>query len=246
MLKANIDFGLTYYKNDGYDSKESPGEAYASVREAGKYVVRITGKGYYTGVRDIELNIVIKSDSRLITGLTFSKISDQTYDGGAEIRPSITVKDGKARLVPESNEVVDAYDYSISYENNTNIGTGYVVITGNPARGYIGTKRIAFRIVGRQLQNAQITGIPSSVKFTGSEITFDEEIKSGLLTVKDRRTGSQLSFYDAETGLGDFKVLYSNNLHVGKATITFIGINGYAGSINKTFKSKEKINTFIS
>ena len=78
------------------------------------------------------------SDSKDISALTISKISNQLYTG-KEIKPSVTVKDGNKTLKKGT-------DYTVLYENNIDIGTATVTIFDDNEL-YTGEKDITFDIV---------------------------------------------------------------------------------------------------
>lgn len=71
-----------------------------------------------------------------ISTLSFSKISAQVYTG-KQIKPKITVKNG-------SKTLTKGKDYSVTYKNNTNIGTATLTVKG--LGNYTGTKKISFKI----------------------------------------------------------------------------------------------------
>lgn len=75
-----------------------------------------------------------------ISTLKFGKISSKSYTGKA-IKPSVTVKDGDKKLVKGT-------DYTVSYKNNTKIGTATVIVTGKGK--YSGTKELTFNIVPKK------------------------------------------------------------------------------------------------
>lgn len=72
-----------------------------------------------------------------VSKLSFSKIGDQAYTGKA-IKPKITVKSGNKILAAGT-------DYTLSYKNNTKLGTATVTVTGKG--NYTGTKKLTFKIV---------------------------------------------------------------------------------------------------
>ena len=77
-----------------------------------------------------------------ISTLSFGKIPAKNYTG-KELEPAVTIKDGDKTLQKGWNN-----DYTVSYENNKDIGTATVTITG---RGdYTGTKKLTFRIVPKK------------------------------------------------------------------------------------------------
>lgn len=75
-----------------------------------------------------------------IANLKFGKLSSKSYTGKA-IKPSVTVKDGDKKLVKGT-------DYTVSYKNNTKIGTATVIVTGKGK--YSGTKELTFNIVPKK------------------------------------------------------------------------------------------------
>ena len=72
-----------------------------------------------------------------IAELKFGKISSKAYTGKA-MKPTVIVKDGKKKLV-------NGTDYTVTYNNNKNIGTAAITITG--IGEYRGTKTLKFKIV---------------------------------------------------------------------------------------------------
>ena len=77
------------------------------------------------------------SDSKKISSLKISSISDRAYTGKA-IKPSVTVKDGTKTLK-------NGTDYTLTYKNNTKIGKATVTIKGKGS--YTGEKTVSFNIV---------------------------------------------------------------------------------------------------
>ena len=107
--------------------------SYSNNVNVGTATVTITGKGNYTEIAIGSFNIVGKNAANF----TVSAIADQTYTGSA-IKPAVTVKDGTKTLTKGT-------DYTVSYTNNTNVGTATVTITGKG--NYTGTKKLTFKIV---------------------------------------------------------------------------------------------------
>ncbi|MCR5503266.1 MAG: BspA family leucine-rich repeat surface protein [Lachnospiraceae bacterium] len=230
-LKKDTDYTVSYFRvgDGGNFDPETPGIPLSSVKEPGNYMIRYTGKKNFTGSRDVPLTILDNSGTvKLLNKLSFSKIADQPYAGGDEIRPALTIRDGAKELTAE--------DFTVTYRNNTIPGTGYAIVTGIPERGYSGTKRISFRIVGRSLKGAVLSGIPKEgIPYSGKPAPLDEMLRSGQirLIAKD---GTPLTLFDSETGTGDYTVSYSGIAKAGKAKATFIAKNGCSGKITKTFK----------
>ncbi len=220
-LKNKTDYEVNYFTTEGNKLSE--------IKEPGSYIARLTGKGNFAGTRDVEFTVLADiQTTKLIQNLKFSKIKNAQYDEDKEIRPAVTVSDG-------SKVLTEGTEYFVTYENNHKVGTAYVVVSGNPEKGYSGSKRISFKITGKALKGATITGLPEAVTFSGSEISFDDELAKGSIKVTAKGDSKALSIYDEATGKGDFKADYINNIKAGKATIILTGVNGFTGTVKKTF-----------
>ena len=95
--------------------------------------------GNYTSVEIGNSTSVSNSTSASVSILipTFTPIANKQYTG-KDITPNPVLKSGKYTLVKGT-------DYTISYANNTNVGTAKITITGKGS--YYGTRTIRFNIV---------------------------------------------------------------------------------------------------
>ncbi|MBQ8134655.1 MAG: type I pullulanase [Clostridia bacterium] len=159
-------------------------------------------------VKDPAKNIGLKS-------VTIEKTS-YTYDGSAKKPKVLTVTDVNGKTVAASN-------YTVSYSNNKNAGTATVTVKGkNP---YTGTVKTTFKITGKSITKASISGVKSSYAYTGKAQSPTVTVKDGSVTLKKNT---------------DYTVSYKNNTKVGTATITIKGKGNYSGSTTKTFKITAK------
>ena len=189
--------------------------AYANNVNAGTATATVTGKGNYKG--SISATFEIKANS---TSFTVSSISDQVYTG-AEIKPSITVKVGSKTLTLGT-------DYTLSYSNNINAGTGSIKISGKG--NYSASKTVSFAILPKSISSATIATIPDQ-PYTGSEVTPSLNVKDGS---KALIKGT------------DYTVTYADNINEGTATVTITGMGNYTGTKTATFvidKEAEPIKT---
>ena len=104
--------------------------SYKNNTNAGTATVTVTGKGYFAGSKSATFRI----DPAQITSVAVSPASVE-YDGKAKT-PGVTVKAG-GLTVPTSG-------YSVSYANNTNIGTATATVTGKG--NFAGSKSATFSI----------------------------------------------------------------------------------------------------
>lgn len=200
-LSNKKDFTVTY-----------PDTSVNAYKEKGKYTIKITGNGNYTGEKTINLLI---TDNTLITKAKTSKVNSQQYTGKA-LTPTIQVKYGKTVLKQGT-------DYELAYRNNVKIGTAYVLIIGKG--GYSGQKRIPFKIIGAAINKGTVTGLDTPSTFCGTAITRN-------ITLTMAVNGSQKTLKEGQ----DYTIAYQNNKNAGTATVIFTGINGYSGTLKKTFK----------
>ena len=131
------------------------------------------------------------------------------YDGKAK-KPGVTVKlNGKT--------LKNGTDYTVSYSNNTKVGTATVKITGKG--NYTGSVSKTYSIKNN-FKKATVSGI-STKAFTGKNITQTITVKYNGKTLKKGT---------------DYTVSYSNNKSIGTATVKIAGKGSYTGTITKTFK----------
>ncbi len=117
-LEEGVDYTLEYEDN-------------TNVSENGAYIT-VTGIGDYSG--ELLLNFMIKAKD--LSKLEIAKIADQNYSGSA-LEPKVSVKDG-------TKELTEGSDYSLSYENNKEIGTATVTVSGKG--NYSGSQKLSFKI----------------------------------------------------------------------------------------------------
>ena len=135
--------------------------------------------------------------------------STYAYDGKAK-KPGVTVKlNGKT--------LKNSTDYTVSYSNNTKVGTATVKITGKG--NYTGSVSKTYSIKN-DFKKATISGI-SNKSYTGKNITQSITVKYNGKTLKKGT---------------DYTVSYSNNKNIGTATVKIAGKGSYTGTITKTFK----------
>lgn len=189
-------------------------------KEAGSYPVTVEGRGNYTGERQFTFRIF---KGKLAKDFKVNKIGDYIYaEDKVPFKPAVVV-------TYKGNVLREGIDYSVSYEDNTAIGTASVVITG--INSFAGVKRVYFKIrEAATLNKAKAELVfASGAVYTGKEVV-PSEIK---MAVKVNNKGA------VETrGLTegkDYKVTYRNNINVGKATAIFEGIGAYRGTLKKTF-----------
>ena len=148
-----------------------------------------------------------------------------TYRGRG-IKPTVTVKDANG------NKLVKGTDYTVSYSNNTNVGTAAITVTGKG--NYKGTLKKTFKVKALDLSSsyAKVTIPYCSYTYTGSAVKPKVTVK-----FKD---GSVIPE-------SEYTVSYSGNVKVGNAAITVKGKGSdVTGNYRKTFVVKPEKNEITS
>ena len=184
----NIPTGsIIYYRTsqNGTWSKTKPTRT--SVGSTTVYY-KVTNEDYVT----VEGSAKITITSKNIKNLSISSISNKTYTG-KQIKPSVTVKDGKTVLKNGTH-------YSISYGTNKNTGKGYVKITGKG--NYTGTITKYFFIIPKtpsvsiSAGRGSISITAKSTGVSGYEIFYSTSRNGKYKTIRttnSKRTISKLT-----------------------------------------------------
>ena len=190
---------VTYATSDpGVATVDENGEV--TIVGAGTAIITATAAAtgnYSAASADYTLTV----SARRVT-FTVDAIPDQVYTG-SEIKPVVTVKDGDRVLT-------EHVDYTVSYSDNTAVGTAGVTVTGKGS--YAGsTGSAGFEIV------AGATGLEVAaidpVTYTGQAHTPEPWVKyAGVALTRDT----------------DYTLAYAANLNAGTATVTIAGKDGTA------------------
>jgi len=205
-LSNNADYTLSYSNNN----------------RVGTATVTITGKGNFTGTTS--KNFTIKDftpDSSNPISLNSDKLKinwDNTsyvYDGN-EKKPKPTSIRYYFNDV-YSYSLIEGQDFSLSYANNTDAGTGTVTVNG--VGGFSNSKSNNFTITSASINNAVFTDIETA-EFSGGKL-----YPNFTVTVDGRELVKNT----------DYTVEYSNNVQVGTGNIKITGKDNYTGVAETTF-----------
>lgn len=199
-LAAGKDYTVSYSKN----------------KAVGTATVTVKGKGNYSGTIKLPFAINPMDLAQAQTaGKIDVRVNDIAYTGKA-LRPAVQIYekvDGKEKKIP-------AGGYTLSYTNNTEMGTGTVTISGKGS--YTGTVTAQFRIVekAKLVTSLKVDKIADAI-YTGTAIEPDVTVTDGTYTLVKGT---------------DYELSYKNQYNAGKATVTIKGIGSYAGSKDVTYK----------
>lgn len=184
---------------------------YANNTNVGRATVIATAaaNSYYVGTANGYFNISNTATGMEITGYA----SSYTYTGNA-ITPDVVVT-MNGRMLNRGT------DYTVTYSNNTNVGTATMTVTG--IGSFSGTKTINYVIEAKNIENCITTAV-NNYQYTGNTYTPS-------VTLTDSSTGKTLA---AGT---DYTITYSNNTNPGTASITVTALSrNYTGSKVISFK----------
>ena len=180
-LSENKDYTVNHVTLNEQNAENKNANSYVT---PGKYTVEITGKGNYTGTRQITVTLAdVAKEQILMSKVTVAKVPDVTYDAdlcegnnAKGMTPALTVTYGsgknKVTLYKEGDvnaagETVSAEnaDYTVTWINNRYVGTATVVLTGTGkiledgtvSGQYFGKKRITFKIKGTALSASMVS-----------------------------------------------------------------------------------------
>lgn len=188
--------------------------------EPGEYVVKIVGKGNFTGTAYFKENVFAKNSKTNISKLVVNAIPAQKVDGEPK-KPQLTITD---KVTDKKNPyILTSEDYSARYFNNVSSGTATVVITGKGDK-YAGTKMVTFKMEGLSIAKA---------KFDIGTVTYDGTPKEPSYTVMYQASKKEAVETLVE-GI-DYTVSVTNNVKKGNGTIIFTGMGRFSDVAKKTF-----------
>jgi len=146
---------------------------------------------------NVKTNFTI-NPKEVVAIITINEDTFEFIPGG--IKPTITSCVNPDSLVIGSNE------YTVNYEDNTKVGKGKIVLSDNAGGNFIVSGQKEFDIIP---STATITiEHITSTQYTGNKIEPNVVVKAGGLALSE----------------DEYQITYSNNIYVGKATITVTNI----------------------
>lgn len=256
VLTNGTDYTLTYPKTN---SKASDYDKNA-FKAPGEYEIIIKGKGNYIGQITAIEKIIAKKDYTYIGATTITvssaKYSKEAATSETGIVPTVTIKKGSKTLkvfyskAANSEDALAEYeawnalseenvkDFVCFFENNrVASSSAKVTIVGIESRGFLGTKTLTFKITGKAIKEATFSKL-SKKAYTGEAVyqEFTVKTSSGKTTL----TGISAEEYEllSAEAKRDYNYIYKykSNINKGKASIVFTGVNGYTGTVTKTFE----------
>lgn len=174
----------------------------------------ITGKGNYEGSKTVHFSI-----SRSVVDIstaTVSAVKAQIYNMGKAITPSVDV-------ICSGISLKEGVDYTLVYEDNINVGTARMIITGMGY--YSGTKTVYFTINAFDVSKGSLRLDSDRLVYTGKA---QQPLISGIVISDDV----------VITDMDSFDVACTDNVNVGTATVVVTAktAGNYTGSVSDEFE----------
>lgn len=210
-LGRNKTFTVSYEKYDGEWKRVD------AITNKGTYRMVITGCGGYEGICTKRLYVTADKTIKAMSQAQV-KVNKMPYAG--EPITSGVIKSVKLG----GQNLVEGTDYTVSYTNNTEIGTAQVTLTAIEGKGILGTKTVHFQITENKISKAKAKGLSPVAYDPNKDMVQDMSKVTLTYGTKTLREDT------------DFTVSYINTAKGGTAKIMFKGKGIYNGTLTKTFK----------
>ena len=154
-----------------------------------------------------------------VSTLTVASIPDVIYKGSA-YTPTPQIKDGNKVLTVNT-------DYTLTYENNINVGVAKITLKGKGDYG--GTRTINFNIKQKTIADGN-----TNITLSQTTYTYDGNAKTPGVTVKDIARNVNL------TNNTDYTFTYNNNTNAGTANVSVVGKGNYTGNVFVNYTINKK------
>lgn len=185
----------------------------------------------YTGSKEIQMILADKAETVLMSKVTIKKIPAQPYawdeatHKGKVQTPEIIVTYGKNNTLirKDDSQPRENWDYEVIYDTvHTEAGETATITVKGSGKKYVGVKTASFKITGTALK--------------ANKVSLKNVTKAGLAyTGAEQKPEVQVADMESKD-YAQYSVEYQKNINVGTASVVVTGINGYTGTVKKTFK----------
>lgn len=219
-LRYHTDFEITQMTKDDV--------VMTSCAEEGVYTITIAGKGNFSGTRNISLTVTRQT---LLSKVSFKpgKLKDIPWSDlqGKTLGEAKIDVDAGVILQKDGRELKKGTDYAVIFDTDVKeVGTYSVTFTGIGTQ-YAGTVTKTFKITGKPISASRldIQGL--------NKLTYTGDKQTQLLTISYKDGNTKIPMIPGT----DYTLDYDNTTNAGKkASVIITGINGYTGTVKKTFE----------
>lgn len=178
-----------------------------------------------------ELSVYFTILPRAITKASAKVLNaSKLYYSGEEYTPDLQLVYNKTALTRNTEEIPG--DYTVTYTNNTAVGTASAIVTGTEGGNFTGTRTLKFKIQKRPMKTMDIRLMADSVDLSEEPVQWEENFALPNVTVAYPETEHVSTACIPDQ---DYTVTYPKKLKAGKNTVTIKGKGNYTGSVKKTF-----------
>ena len=214
-LKKGTDYTLSYKNN----------------KEVGTATVTITGKGEYFGTATKTFNIADNIANAKVSG-----ISAKTYTGKPLTQNPKVVLKGKTLKF--------GTDYTVSYSNNTKVGTATLTIKG--AGSYAGTIKKTFKINPQSISKCKVKLADTAYSYNGKTKTPTVIVKNASGTKLTRNTHYTVTYASDRKYVGKYKVTVKMKGNYSGTKTLYFTINPAKTTVSKLTAGKKSIKVNIT
>ncbi len=190
--------------------------------QAGNYLLTITGQGNFAG--SIVKKLYVSSKDKLMKNAKVTYAKTMKDVSKEQLQQGITQSELRISI---SGNTLSENNFEVSYTDNHAIGTATMIIHGK--NGYVGTKKVPFKIKGIAFKEKEFAPIQlEDLTYNGTALTQNDVQLKPINRTEALVYGT------------DYIIGYKNNIKKGKASIIFTAkpSSGYSGSFKKTFSIK--------
>ena len=204
------------YSTDNGNTYSTPSQEAPEFRDAGEYIVKysISANGY-TPVNEQTEKVTI-TQKPLMADMFSSSISQNGYTyTGKEITFNVIVTD------TETDYTLNSDEYTVTFENNIDVGTGSVTVTAAENGNYSGSATADFRInpLDANYLTAYLTSYYGYLGDDGNNST-DVEVRFGT---RDDLVNGQDYEIICDTGVIDGNTITFSNVGIHDITVNGLG-----------------------
>ncbi|WP_297235979.1 InlB B-repeat-containing protein, partial [uncultured Flavonifractor sp.] len=216
MLTRNTDYEVSYLlvgESGNTDVTNTGGMV-----EVGNYIVRITGRGNYSGTAEGSFEVTPpRTGGNLVVAIDGA--DEYTYTG-QDIQPQIVVTYG--------GEILEVgTEYEVIYSGNRDVGQATITVQGRGNTYGNMTGSTTFRINPKDISEAADTTDEITVAPLDGPFVFDGNAHTPVPEITYTPAGGSEITLNNRT---DFHLSYEDNVQAGEATVTITGSGNYTGS----------------
>ena len=168
-----------------------------AMNAGGSHTLTIQGIGCYTG--EITRTWTIEPRDVHNPGL---EVADGVYNGGNPVEPTVTLTDDRGKTI-------DPKEYTVTFENNINVGAATVTVTDKDGGNYVlGTVSTTFEI--NKAESTATAPTANNLTYNGTEqaLVTAGKANGGTMVYSLSETGSYLNQIPTGKDAGSYTVYY--------------------------------------